>query len=407
MRFVSLFSGVEAASVAWLPLGWEAMAFCEIEPFPCAVLEERFPEVPNLGDVSKVDWRSWVESNGRPDVLVGGSPCQSFSVAGSRTGLKGASGLMWEYVRAVREILPRWVVWENVPGALSSTGGEDFRCLLASLDELGYGLAWRVLDAQFFGVAQRRRRVFVVGSLGDRRCADVLFEPESMSWDIGSSRAKREELARSARVGPGGCFALQSDGGTSLNSNGSGWQGDGSSYTLNATDRQSVAVLPFDTTQITSPGNSDRPRWSDPNSALCASKHPPSIAFKFSAGAKAGSASVGEDVSPTLAADWHSPAVCMSDATSNAAIDLDMSGTITAHAGKQQPMVSDGCAVRRLTPRECERLQGFPDDWTLIPYRGKPADECPDGPRYKAMGNSMAVPVMRWIGRRIGEADAR
>ena len=162
MRFVSLFSGIEAASVAWEPLGWEAMAFCEIEPFPCAVLSHRFPSVPNLGDVSKVDWGDFFDGNGRPDVLVGGSPCQSFSVAGSRTGLRGASGLMWEYVRAVQDVLPRWVVWENVPGALSSTGGEDFACLLRALDDLGYGLAWRVLDAQFFGVPQRRERVFLV-----------------------------------------------------------------------------------------------------------------------------------------------------------------------------------------------------------------------------------------------------
>lgn len=168
MRYLSLFSGIEAASVAWGPIGWEPVAFAEIDPFPCAVLEERYPGVPNLGDVSEVDWRKFVKRSGKPDVLVGGSPCQSFSIAGSRTGLDGASGLMWEYVRAVREVRPRWVLWENVPGALSSTHGEDFRCLLEALDALGYGLAWRVLDAQFFGLAQRRERVFLVGRLGER-----------------------------------------------------------------------------------------------------------------------------------------------------------------------------------------------------------------------------------------------
>lgn len=168
MRYLSLFSGIEAASVAWGPLGWEPEAFAEIDPFPCAVLEERYPGVQNLGDVSGVDWRKFVKRRGKPDVLVGGSPCQSFSIAGSRTGLDGASGLMWEYVRAVREVRPRWVLWENVPGALSSSHGEDFRCLLEALDALGYGLAWRVLDAQFFGLAQRRERVFLVGRLGER-----------------------------------------------------------------------------------------------------------------------------------------------------------------------------------------------------------------------------------------------
>ena len=202
MRYVSLFSGVEAASLAWGPLGWEPMAFSEIDPFPCAVLAERFPGVPNLGDVSKIDWGGFVESNGRPDVVVGGSPCQSFSIAGTRTGLKGASGLMWEYVRAVRELVPRCLVWENVPGALSSSHGEDFGCLLRSMDELGYGLAWRVLDAQFFGVAQRRRRLFLVGVLGDPECAaEILFERACVPWDTRPGREKRQELA--ARAGSG------------------------------------------------------------------------------------------------------------------------------------------------------------------------------------------------------------
>ena len=184
MRYLSLFSGVEAATLAWGPLGWEPMAFAEIDPFPCAVLAHRFPSVPNLGDVSKVDWKEFEGDAGRPDVVVGGSPCQSFSIAGKREGLAGASGLMWEFVRACDQLRPRWVVWENVPGALSSSHGEDFRCLLESLDELGYCVAWRVLDAQFFGVAQRRRRVFLVASLGGgvlsryclspRACAGIL-----------------------------------------------------------------------------------------------------------------------------------------------------------------------------------------------------------------------------------------
>lgn len=202
MRYVSLFSGIEAASVAWGPLGYEPMAFAEVDPFACAVLAERFPEVPNLGDVTKIDWGEFVREHGRPDVVVGGSPCQSFSVAGDRTGLDGASGLMWEYVRAVRELVPLWVVWENVPGALSSTHGEDFRCLLRELDALGYGLAWRVLDAQFFGLAQRRERVFVVGRLGDvERPCEVLLDAEGLRRDPEPSREKRQELAAGAGRG--------------------------------------------------------------------------------------------------------------------------------------------------------------------------------------------------------------
>lgn len=202
MRYLSLFSGIEAASVAAAPLGWEPVAFAEVDPFACAVLAERFPDVPNLGDVTKIDWSDFNERYGAVDLLVGGSPCQSFSVAGDRSGLRGASGLMFEYIRAVAQVRPRWLVWENVPGALSSTGGADFGCLLRELDELGYGLAWRVLDAQFFGVAQRRRRVFLVGRAGDvRGPAEVLLERAGVPWGAGKGAEKRAELASAARGG--------------------------------------------------------------------------------------------------------------------------------------------------------------------------------------------------------------
>lgn len=163
MKYVSLFSGIEAATVAWEPLGWEPVCFAEFDEFPSAVLAERYPEVPNVGDVTKANWKKY---RNKVDLVVGGSPCQSFSIAGKREGLQGESGLMFEYIRAVREIRPRWFLWENVPGALSSENGEAFRHLLSEMDKLGYGLAWRVLDAQFFGVAQRRRRLFLVGHLG-------------------------------------------------------------------------------------------------------------------------------------------------------------------------------------------------------------------------------------------------
>lgn len=181
MKYVSLFSGIEAATVAWEPLGWEPLCFAEFDEFPSAVLAERYPNVPNVGDVTKVKWKKY---RGKCDLVVGGSPCQSFSIAGKREGLQGESGLMFEYIRAIREICPRWFLWENVPGALSSEGGEAFRQLLSEMDKLGYGLAWRVLDAQFFGVAQRRRRLFLVGRLGacppsayllsQKACAGVL-----------------------------------------------------------------------------------------------------------------------------------------------------------------------------------------------------------------------------------------
>lgn len=385
IRYLSLFSGIEAASVACCGMEWEPLAFAEIDAFPSAVLKERFPSVPNLGDVTRVNWRSFVKDFGKPGLIVGGSPCQSFSIAGTRTGLEGASGLMWEYVRAVRDVRPEWVLWENVPGALSSTHGEDFGCLLRSLDALGYGLAWRVLDAQFFGVAQRRRRVFLVGHLGACPPVEVLIEPESLRGDYPSSREKRQELAAAARRGTASagesiCIQGSMIGRSDENGpQGSGIEQDGASFTLNCTDRHGVLAFAQNTR--------DEVRI------------------------------VGDGtISGALAANpgmKQTTYICMADDTSNAAIDENLCGSLKV--GGATPMVmqhrrsvtdvmTGKMVVRRLTPKECERLQGFPDDWTRIPYRGKPAEECPDGPRYKAIGNSMAVPVMRWIFERIEDA---
>lgn len=199
MRYISLFSGIEAASVAWAPLGWEPLAFAEIEPFCCELLEKRFPGVPNLGDVCGVDWSAY---RGKCDLIIGGSPCQAFSVAGRREGLDDPRGrLMLEYARAVREVKPRWVLWENVPRVLSQDGGAAFGTLLGVLEDCGYSLAWRVLDAQFFGVPQRRRRVFLVGHTRAQCAAAVLFEPESLQGSAPSSADKRAELAAGAGRG--------------------------------------------------------------------------------------------------------------------------------------------------------------------------------------------------------------
>ena len=251
MRYISLFSGIEAATVAWKDLGWEPVAFSEIEPFPCEVLKHHYPNVPNLGDITKVDWRPL---RGKADVIVGGSPCQSFSIAGNREGLAGESGLMFEYIRAVREVRPRWFVWENVPGAFSVEHGTAFRQLLSEMDKLGYGLAWRVLDAQFFGVAQRRRRVFLVGSLGTMRSADVLFEPDCMQGNTESSREKRQALAGEAAGGAGGSggtvafkYSAEAKAQTMPTYN------DGSCNTLTA-DWHAPAVLSFKTDHLTQNG---------------------------------------------------------------------------------------------------------------------------------------------------------
>ena len=204
MRYLSVCSGIEAATVAWHPLGWQPIGFSEIESFPSAVLSHHYPEVPNFGDMTK--YKEW--NLGAIDLLVGGTPCQSFSVAGLRKGLEDPRGnLALTYCGILDHFRPQWFVWENVPGVLSSNGGRDFGSFLGAVAELGYGFAYRVLDAQYFGVAQRRRRVFVVGCLGNwRDAAAVLFEPESVRGDPAPSRKKGEEVAGTftARARSGG-----------------------------------------------------------------------------------------------------------------------------------------------------------------------------------------------------------
>ena len=498
--------------------GMGAAGLSEIDPFPSTVLQHHYPDIPNLGDITKIDWSPYV---GAADIVVGGSPCQSFSVAGKREGLAGASGLMFEYIRAVRELRPRWFVWENVPGAFTSERGEAYRQLLSEMDALGYGLAWRVLDAQFFGVAQRRERVFLVGSLGTMRCAEVLFERESLSWDHQSSRQKRQALTEEAqeRVGEAdhdsGCLnpgetqsrrvypasgvyptlSTRENSGQSqesvflcqtaqTGSNGKLVKQDDVMNTLDRTNSTAVAALDFNPTDARLRYAHDDVSQTLTARAGTGGNQVPLVqvqplAFLYNQGAKARSLGISE-ISPTLKTD-HNPVVafasnqrdevrelevagalaaqpgikqqtyiCRADGQTNAMEGENLAPTLTSHAKKDPPLIypvdeseemkpvtlqirggkpgggkgaliqhdmsvtlsthntqtlitgdheKRDLTVRRLTPRECERLQGFPDDYTDIPYRNK--EHAPDGPRYKALGNSMAVPVMRWIGERI------
>jgi DNA (cytosine-5)-methyltransferase 1 len=407
MIYGSVCSGIEAASVAWHPLGWEASFVSEIDNFPRAVLAHHYPEVPLHGDFTTIQ-----DGDYQPiDLLVGGTPCQSFSVAGLRGGLDDDRGnLALEFLKLAQRLRPRWVVWENVPGVLSSNGGRDFGSILAGLGEVGYGFAYRVLDAQYFGLAQRRKRVFVVGYLGDwRRAAAVLFEREGLRGDTAPSRQKGKRIAPTldVRAGRSGETTFHTSGGLiehlAARSGSALCAPDIQTYlpirnqigvgvvypthdivgTLCAEDSphgargltglqtmlsgyiQPVAFA-FDTTQITSPQNGSNPKPGDPCHPITAKGHVPAITFGAQNSSHQGDG-VALDFCPTL----------------------DKSKT---------PGVMQASAVRRLTPTECERLQGFPDGWTNVPYRGKPAS---DGPRYNALGNSMAVPVMRWIGERI------
>jgi DNA (cytosine-5)-methyltransferase 1 len=453
VRYGSVCSGIEAASVAWEPLGWKASFLSEIDKFPRAVLAAHYPKVPLHGDFTTIQTGEYDPI----DLLVGGTPCQSFSVAGLRGGLAdGRGNLALEYLKLSQRLRPKWLVWENVPGVLSSAGGRDFGSILGGLVELGYGFAYRVLDAQYFGVPQRRRRVFVVGYLGDwRRAAAVLFERHSLQ---GHSAPRREAGQRaaptiSARTEGGGGLGtdfdldnglIQAFGGNNtsgpidvatacaahavphgrlnfesetfitafgskeyaqdagdvapplraMGSNKDHPNGGGQlavaynitpsqsnkDYNARASERSQAItgngnrpsarggdVIAFDTTQMTSKANRSNPQAGDPSHPLAAGAHAPAIAFN-----------ARQD--PT-----HGPVA-------------DPLGTKDTGHGFLR-----GSAVRRLTPQECERLQGFPDDYTLISHRGKPAA---DGPRYKALGNSMAVPVMRWIGERISMVEA-
>ncbi|WP_423221100.1 DNA cytosine methyltransferase [Burkholderia multivorans] len=409
MIYGSVCSGIEAASVAWSPLGWQTAFVSEIEPFPSAVLAHHYPTVPNLGDMTK--FKEWPDA--AIDLLVGGTPCQSFSVAGLRKGLADPRGnLMLTYLAIAKRYAPRWLVWENVPGVLSSNGGRDFGTFLGGLAELGYGFAYRVLDAQFFGIPQRRRRVFVVGHLGDwRRAAAVLFERESLLGHPAPRREPRQGVAPtlSARTRGGGGLGtdFECDGGLISHS----LRGEGFDASEDGTGRGTPLVpVPFDSTQITSTTNRSHPRAGDPCHPLAAAAHPPAIAFDCKASGQNGFG-VGE-IASTMRSMGHANshqnggghlAVAVNIRGREGGGTAELSGDIAtalraSQGGGDKLHALTGSAVRRLTPRECERLQGFPDDYTLINVRGKPAA---DGPRYKALGNSMAIPVMSWLGQRI------
>jgi len=487
MKYLSVCSGIEAASKAWEPIGWEPVAFSEIEPFPSAVLKHHWPKVPNLGDMSK--YEQWNIQSGSVDLLVGGTPCQSFSVAGLRQGLKDPRGnLMLTYLAIAERLKPRWLVWENVPGVLSSNGGKDFGSFLGALGELGYEWAYRVLDAQWFGVAQRRRRVFVVAYLGKRNlAAKVLFESESVRRNPAPSRETRQGVATNVEAGVGVSPTITqckgSRGGSSDEAlmeikavhdaiNQSHWNNPSApSDTLLARDYKGIGNQDLTSGRLLVPAipihgqalyenhpNDSRVTGPHDVAPSCVSRYETgggnvplvqeAIAFEPGIATREGNESrFVKELSPTLRKEMgdNQVAVAFPIDTQNMTEghasggkghgnDGDPSFTLTkghSHAVavdiynqalgvKSQTLRSgassiehsggvinptDRMAVRRLTPRECERLQGFPDDHTMISWRNKPADQCPDGPRYKALGNSMAVPCMAWIGERIDAVE--
>jgi DNA (cytosine-5)-methyltransferase 1 len=453
LKFGSVCSGIEAASVAWHPLGWTAAWVAEIEKFPSAVLAHHYPEVPNLGDMTDLPESIALGLVEAPDVLCGGTPCQAFSVAGLRRSLDDARGnlslVFCEIANAIdaarldADLDPAIIFWENVPGVLS-TKDNAFGCFLAGLagedDPLdppggkwAYAgvvsgpartVAWRVLDAQYFGVAQRRRRVFVVASArADFDPVAVLFEFDGLRRDTAPSRKAGQSTAhstapcltssgrgvsrtgdtrgqdpvvacrvaaygggnqageievataRNACASPKGRLDFESETFLVVPETAHTLRGEGFDGSKDGTGRGTplVPVLPFDTTQITHAANRSNPKAGDPCHPLAAGAHAPCVAYTTK----------------------------LHNTTSNNAGKLFEERTACLDANSPPPALLTATQVRRPTPTECERLQGFPDGYTQIAWRGKAAADCPDGPRYKALGNSWAVPVVRWIGDRI------
>ena len=522
MNYLSVCSGIEAATVGWHSLGWKPVAFSEIEKFPCSVLVHHYPDVPNWGDMTKM--KEWPDAN--VNVLVGGTPCQSFSVAGLRKGLADPRGnLMLTYLAIAAKYSPEWLVWENVPGVLSSNGGRDFASLLRGMGQLGYGFAYRILDAQYFGVPQRRRRVFVVGCLGGwQRAAAVLFERHSLQRHTAPRRKAREGVASTvtASLGTGGAdydtkeliggidyennghgpndptgpllkgsptgggrplpaivqahrmvafgeyvnadcpmfvptkafyesslaqyreddiarttkasggvagggsetfiaqpIALQDVRAVEKMQNGRGWNDDGTAYTVDTYATQGVAQpIPLDMMNIrgrpSDDGRANRigrgyGEVGDPMFTITKANHH-AVAQPISFSGQMSNPQTDVDMTQTLQAknpmEVAQPVGAFKPGQSASAhsigYEIEMAPTLEAGEGGNKPAVHVGMAVRRLTPKECERLQGFPDDYTQVPYHNKPAA---DGTRYKALGNSMAVPVMAWIGKRIQQVE--
>jgi DNA (cytosine-5)-methyltransferase 1 len=403
MIFGSLCSGIGAPEAAWHALGWRSAFVSEIEPFPCAVLAQRFPGVPNLGDMTKITTDD-LERHGPVDLLVAGTPCQSFSVAGLRAGLADPRGnLALEFLRLVDAARPRWVVWENVPGVLSSSGGRDFGAFLGGLGQLGYGWAYRVLDAQFVrveshprAVPQRRRRVFVVGCLGSwQRAAAVLLERQSLCGHPAPRREAGAGVAALTANGVGTCGAddNQAQAGHLI---GSGVNNFGERDTATALSTKNQR-LDGDTETFVVAHSLTR-RYDDSSEDGCG-RGVPLVPIAFSSTGGAGGGIETDGICQTLGVGMGEPAIAFAQNQRDEVRVLPYSLTAPSGGGRSQERnIASGMTVRRLTPTECERLQGFPDGHTAIDYRGKPAA---DGPRYKALGNSMAVNVMAWVGQRI------
>ncbi|TNG94046.1 DNA cytosine methyltransferase [Pasteurellaceae bacterium USgator11] len=445
----SVCSGIEAVTCAWHDFA-EPLWFSEIEAFPSAVLAHHFPAVPNLGDMTALPDRILNREIPAPDILVGGTPCQAFSVAGNRESLDDARGNLTlrflEIANAIDHIRyndgkpPLIIVWENVPGVLSTkdnafghllaglaTGGEPFlppggkRWGNAGYIHAQRTVVWRTLDAQFFGVPQRRKRVFVVASARARSAAQILFERKSVQGNIATCAETQQNIAAFAETSFGK-YTERSVSDTLRASGGS--CGNGSESLILSSQKSVTGTILANCGEKQWLGNQEAfsgdffvvhgtqdPIVSDKAHCLGRNNGQENVLFEIK-GEEAARIYDG-NISPTLKARAGTggnnvPCVAIAGNIINRAdnaggngVGADDSGVMYTLTSTDIHAVSTNTAVRKLTVTECERLQGFQDNYTRIPYRNKPAEDCPDSPRYKAIGNSMAVPVMRWIGLRI------
>lgn len=507
MRYLSVCSGIEAASVAWKHLGWNAVAFSEIEAFPSKVLAHHYPDVPNLGDMTLLTKNEYL--NGQQiDLLVGGTPCQSFSVAGLRAGLADERGnLSLEYIRLLEHKRPKWFLWENVPGVLSSNGGADFASILSGwtgrdiapqrfeisgiIEGSFYSVAWRVLDSRYFGVPQRRRRIFVVGYLGGdwRPSTAVLFERESLSRDFTPSRSKRKKSTTSAERGSGaGNQVWPADVASTLNTKFGDKMGLDNQHInegaplfvpipaygiqaniVNRTEKSGANGLGVKEEESFTLTKGDKHCVMQPASYTLGGfgGYNEGVGTLKKSGGDLGGGSenivvqptkcyfddrrqgleINTEIAPTVIKHWgNSPhnipfvqqPIVLDDQGGNVmtVYDQGYTGTLRAQThgydpivlqlpfawsqnqvgdlitgevmhtlntnsnatGRNAPNIMQHSMVRRLTPLECERLQGFPDGYSAIPGAS-------DSKRYAALGNSMTVNVMKWIGERIDKVD--
>ncbi|MDH2923973.1 cytosine methyltransferase [Nicoletella semolina] len=421
----SICSGIEAVSVAWKGIGKPAW-FSEIEPFPCAILAHHYPNIPNLGDMTALVPKILNREIPAPDVLVGGTPCQAFSVAGKRESLDDDRGNLTltliqileaiDYVRLSDGKQPCILVWENVPGVLS-TKDNAFGHFLAGLAQeyqplqppgnkwtnAGYvhsvrTISWRVLNAQYFGVAQRRKRVFLVASARKRSVAQILIEQKSLRGNFGESNEKKEEFTTNSKTSVTCSRQVICKG---------------KEHSVCFNIAPTMTASQYKEPQIIVHGTQDPIVNTQIAHCLGRNNGQENVLFEIK-GSEAIRVS-NSSISPTLKARMGTgggnvPCIALAGniigrksengGNGNGFDERGISYTLTAtdvHA------VCNEYTIRKLTPKECERLQGFPDDYTEIPYRNKPAENCPDSPRYKAIGNSMAVPVMQWIGERVVE----